>query len=408
MSAGGSRAHAGAPLDDRRVATLEGAGVLARLGTPLDDLLESTGAPVTARRPWLEAWIRCHPGYQPVALVVGDARRRLEAAALLARRRRFGIDEHVALGHGPSDHARLPARTPEAAAELAAALVRHLASGRRAWRLVVRHLPCADPVAERVACAIGNAELVAGDAAPALRFGPDRSLRACVSRNHHQQVRRMANRLARDGLEPSIEHLRQEPAIRAALPELEEVCRRRDFALRGHSRLEQSGSLRFFREVILCHAARGEVELTSVRLRGRLAAYTLCFLDRGVRRMWSCRLAPEFARYGVGRLANDAALRLALADPGCAAFDWMRGEEPYKSGMSNDVEELHDLLAWSSPALKTVLHARRRLRDRLRELAARHAAVRRAWSAARQFQAAGRRRWRVLFGPVGPSAEDPG
>ena len=147
----------------------------------------------------------------------------------------------------------------------------------------------------------------------------------------------------------------------------------------------------FFHQVIAVHAARGEVELTTVRLSGELAAYVLCFLDRGVYRMWNCRLAPKWVRYGVGRVGNDAALRCALEDPGCREFDWMLGEEPYKFSMSNLLKRSEDLLAWSSVGVKTVFDMRRRLRDRAKQAASQHEWLQAALMLTRQVQSAGLR-----------------
>lgn len=388
--------------DARLQATLlTGADVLERLGRPLDVLLDETGAPVTARRRWLATWVRCYPEYSPLAFAVASGDGQLEAAALLARRARVGFDEIVALGHGPSDLACLPARSSEAAAVLAAAIVDHLRARRRRWRLLVRQLPQGDAVAERIACALDGAELASGDVSPAVRFGPDRKPRSYVSGNHHRDIRRLANRICREVSAPAVEHLRDERAIEATLPEVEEVSVRRDVSKRGRSNLDRGSHRRFFREVILDHAARGEVDLTTLRIGGVLVAYTLCFLDRGMYRVWSCKISPDWVRYGFGRLANDVALRHALADPASVGLDWMRGDEPYKFSMSNHVERAQDLLAWSSPAMKALLFPPRRMRDRLRELAQEHHGFHELLRSIRRLQSAGRRAWQAVAGRIG-------
>jgi CelD/BcsL family acetyltransferase involved in cellulose biosynthesis len=380
---------------------ITGADALERLGRPLDALLEDTAAPVTARRTWLATWVRCYPEYSPLAFSVTSGDGRLEAVALLARRARLGFDDFVALGHGPSDLARLPARSTEAAVVLAATIVAHLRNRDRRWRLLVRQLPRDDAVAQRIARALAGAELASGDVSPAVQFGPDRTPRSYVSANHHRDTRRMANRIFREVSAPVIEHLRGEEEIRTTLPEVEEVSVRRDVSVRGRSNLDRGSHRRFFREVILDHAARDEIELTTLRIGGVLVAYTLCFLDRGMYRVWSCKISPDWVRYGLGRLANDAALRHALGDPASIGLDWMRGDEPYKYSMCNHVERAQDLLAWSSPSVKTILHARRRVRDRLRELAAKHREFQEVLQSTRRLQSAGRRLWRVLAGRFG-------
>ncbi len=378
-----------------QVRTLSGAGVLAQLGPELDELHAATDAPVTARRPWLAAWMRCHPEYEPLALVVHDGAR-LEAAALLARRQRRLLSEFFALGTGLSDQVRLPARAPESARELARALLALLGSVPGAWHLRLRHLPPGDPVAGAVAAGLSAAELAPGDPSPTLRFGAERTLRAHVSKNHHQQVRRMLNRMRGEGLAPELAYLRTPPEVERVLPQVLDVCIRRDVELRGMSLFERPGARAFFREVLLAHAARGELELTTLCLRGRLAAYVVCFLDRGAHRMWNCRLDPEWGRYGVGRVANNAALERALADPAAGEFDWMRGDEPYKLSMSNHVERALDLWAWSTPTVRHALDSKRRLKTLVKGVVSEHEWLQPAFDASRRLKSAGRRARRAL------------
>jgi CelD/BcsL family acetyltransferase involved in cellulose biosynthesis len=377
------------------VKVFSGVDVLDRLGPALDDLHASTVTPVTARRPWVSTWIRCTPDYEPLAIVIEGALERLEAAALLASKKRQVLTEFVALGHGPSDQVCLPARSLEAAAALGRAVAEYLRARSGHWRLVVRNLPSEDPVARKIADELGCAQVLPGDPSPALRFDAGRSLRSYVSRNHHQQVRRMVNRMSREGLVPVIGHLRDADEIRAILPELEAVCRQRDVELRGRSYLDGSEGEAFFRQVILEHAARGEVELTTLRLKDELAAFVLCFLDSGVYRMWNCRVSPEWSRYGAGRVANNAALERALADDAAVEFDWMRGEEPYKASMSNHVARAQDLLAWSSPALRAFLDGPRRLKTTVKRVVVENEWLRPAVAAGKRLQSAGRRRTRA-------------
>lgn len=351
---------------------LIGADLLERLGPRLDELHAATRAPVTARRPWLATWVRCHPGYEPLALLVESGVHELAGAALLARRKQRLVTEFVALGSGLSDQIRLPAKDPASAELLARAVIEQLRACPGAWRLTVRHLPPGDPVVARIAAQLPCAELAVGDASPTLRFDAGRALRAYVSKNHHQQVRRMLNRMSSEGFSPLIEHLRERAAIAAVLPEVVDVCLQRDVGLRGDSFLDRSNAAAFFPEVILEHAARGEVELTTLRLRGELAAYVVCFLDGGAYRMWNCRLAPAWSHYGAGRVANNAALEHALADASATEFDWMRGAEPYKLSLSNRVEHAQDLRAWSSPALRSVLDSRRRFKSLVKRAASEH------------------------------------
>ena len=373
-----------------RLEVIEGPRVLDDLSTLLDELHAATATPVTARRPWLQTWLSCFCDYQPLAFVL-RMENRLGAAALLAQRRRLGITEIVALGHGPSDQTRFPCRTADAAVALSRGIASHLLSRPGPWRLVVRHLPMHDPVAIALRGELPRAVLMDGEVSPTLRFGHDRGLRGYVSRNHYQQVRRMTNRMEREHLAPEFDHLHEASTVASVLPELEEVCRKRDAMMRRRSQLDDPSFGAFFRRVILEHAERGEVELTTLRLEGELAAYVLCFVDNGSYRMWNCRFAPKWAHLGPGRVANNQAVEHALTEGGCSEFDWMLGDEGYKSSMANHLEPSQDLLAWSSPTLRAILDSPRRLLLTLKGLKDRHEPLERAWNATKQ--ASQRIRW---------------
>jgi CelD/BcsL family acetyltransferase involved in cellulose biosynthesis len=372
-----------------------GPDVLDVLGARLDELHLACAAPITARRTWLTTWLGCHPRHEPLALWAENAGQ-LEGAVLFARRERRFASEFVALGSGLSDQVRFPARSLSAAEALASAVAQRLHAHPRPWYLTVRHLPEGDPLATRLAAELPNSELTRGDASPTLRIGAERATRAHVSKNHHQQVRRMHNRLRSEGLEPRIEHLRAPAAIAALLPAVERVCIERDAELRGVSMLDREPMRSFFPRVLLAHAERGEVELTTLHLGAELAAYVVCFLDQGSYRMWNCRLAPAFGRFGVGRIANHAALERALADPKACEFDWMRGAESYKLSMSNALVHAADLRAWSTSALRALLDGKRRLKVFVKGLVAENAWLVPAVETTRRLKFAGRKRRRAM------------
>jgi CelD/BcsL family acetyltransferase involved in cellulose biosynthesis len=200
----------------------------------------------------------------------------------------------------------------------------------------------------------------------------------------------MHNRILREGLSVDIAHLRKAVDIAAVLGEVEMLCHARDVQTRGWSALGNGSAGPFFRSVVLDHADRGEVDLTTLRLDGHLAAYVLCFLDGGAYRMWSTRVAPAWLRYGAGRLANNAALEHALSDQHCTSFDWMRGDEGYKRSMANHIEQAQDVLAWSSLPVRAVTDAPRRLKALAIDSAERHPTVRRVLPHARRLYHAGR------------------
>ena len=363
-----------------------GVRALEALGDRLDELHAATDVPVTARRPWLDAWIRSYPRYEPWAVVVEGPGGTLEAAAPLARRRRGPLTEIVAVGEGPSDYARLPARNESAAAALATSLAHRLGRLGGSWQLRINFLPEGDPAAARLADLLPWAWVVPGDQAPKLRFQVDRRLRAHLSRNSWQRERKAWNRFAHDGLHPVMERLDAPDAVLAVLEEIESVRRRRDARLGRRTLIDTGPGMSFWRNVLIEHARRGELHVFGLRVEGRLAAYSVCFLDGKSFRFWDGRVDPDWERFSAGFLVNLAALRWALADPRLSEFDWMRGGEPYKLQMSTEVVPTENLLAHSSAGVAGLLGAPVVLKARLRPLAERHPALLRTWNAVKELR----------------------
>lgn len=339
---------------------------LSRLARELDDLHALTHAPVTARRPWLQTWLDSYTAYEP--LLVGVRRDdRLEAAAPLALLPRRTHIRVVAMGHGPSDEARIPARDAQAADALGRAVAAALRGLGSRHSVELRHLCRDEPSLGTIAAHLQHAAIEPGDVSPRLTVGRDRTLRSYVSRNHHQQRRRLLNRITNAGLRLDLQQRSTPEEIAQILPDVRALCRERDVAIRGHSRLDEPAYSHFFDEVTARHAALAAVNLTTLSLDGDLAAYVLCFRDGPTWRMWHARVRPRWLEYGPGRLATDAAVEAALSDPACVEFDWMRGGEPYKYSLSDHTYRSVDLFASSSTTAwwfaSTSRDARRRARD---------------------------------------------
>ena len=191
-------------------------------------------------------------------------------------------------------------------------------------------------------------------------------LRQHVSSSHHKGISRIRNRMVREGLRPEVEHLYDVDRITAVLPAVEQAFRRRDAVLERACALDRPEPRDFFRHVIAQHAARGTACLTTLSLEGELAAYVLCFVDGPAYRMWHPRFDPRWERYSPGKLAMDESIAHALAQ-GATEYDFMRGQERYKSSYANHLPRALDLFAASGPvvgvATSTALSLRTRMRD---------------------------------------------
>ena len=330
-----------------RLRELAGATALEACAADYDALCDAVRAPVTARRAWLQTWADCYPDWEPWVFVVDDAAGPVAAAAL-ARSRRAGFVRVVGLGHGPSDEARLPAVDQAAAVRLADGVTAALGRLGRPWQLHVEQLPPADPAPAALAARLPVGRVVAGDGMPQITVHPSRELRRHVSRNTRSALAKARNRIAAAGLEERLVWTSDPAAIAAAMPELAAVHRARDHSLGRRSDHDDPRAARFHREVLLRHARAGEVELLTLRLGDRLAAYVAAFCDGAALRVWDNRLEPSFAHLSAGRIANAEAVAHVVADQRYAVLDWMRGEESYKLSNATTVVPTCDVWGFSS------------------------------------------------------------
>ena len=111
---------------------------------------------------------------------------------------------------------------------------------------MIRHLPQDDPVSTVLADRLPHVLVVPGSVSPVTRFTEDRNVRAHVSRNHYQQVKRMRNRIVREGLRLDIAHPTKVDDVAAVLDEVETLVHARDLQARGWSSLRDRSAGLFF------------------------------------------------------------------------------------------------------------------------------------------------------------------
>lgn len=329
----------------QHVRHLTGADALRTCADGYDALAGQTGAPVTARHTWLQTWADCFPHWTVWIPVVEDDGA-LVAAAPLARRRQGGVLVVRGIGFGRTDDVRLPVRDDDAARRLADAVHDGLA-GRGPWVLEVEQLPEHEAGVRALAGRLPHARIRPGDGMPTVRV-TERDLNRYLSKNTRKALAKIENRLAAAGLVPEQRWISDPGEIVAVLPELARVHRLRDEAMGRRTDHSDPCAARFYQQVVRRHAARGEVQVLTIRLGGQLAAYVLGFVDGTALRSWDNRLAPDFAPYSAGRLANTEALRHVVMSPELDELDWMRGEEPYKLQSATEVVPRVTLTAASS------------------------------------------------------------
>jgi CelD/BcsL family acetyltransferase involved in cellulose biosynthesis len=351
-----------------------GRTALLDIGPAYDALCLQTRIPVTARRLWLQAWADSYTDWEPwvVAVYDGDD---LVACAPLARRRSGPLTRVVGMGHGPTDDFRLPARDAAAAAQLAESIVTSLTAS---WLLILDQVPATDAGVAALATRLPDAQLRPGEGMPVVRI-TERDESHYLSKNTRKALAKIRNKLAAAGIEPEIRWETDPASIRAALPELSRVHQARDHALGRRSDHADPRAAAFFETVIGRHADAGAVELLTVRMRDELAAYVCAFRDGTALRSWDNRLAPEWADYSAGRIANTEALLRVVRSPDLDELDWMQGEEPYKLQSATEVVPASVLVAWSSASVRRMHSTVERAREAKRE----SEVLTRAWWAVR-------------------------
>lgn len=342
--------------DARDAATLAvqflcGPTLLDDLGADLDDLHRAAATPVTTRAPWVKAWVAAYAPMDPWAVTVRDGRTgRLDGAALFAVRAGEGCDEITPLGRRQLDRGTMPARTPAAAHALGTALAARVSSRPRPWTLRLGQLPAGDRVAAAVARRLPGARILPGLPIPKVEVGPGTSTADLLGKGLRKQLRKARNRVADDGITMAIDFASGSVEVDSLLDEVERTHRAREHHAMRVSDLESSPGLRFWRNVILDHARRGEVEIATLRLEGELAAYVVSLLDGGAYRVFDGRLAPAWSRYSPGRLLETATLERAVADRRYDELDWMNGCASEKLLTTNGADPTEHLVA-ASPGM---------------------------------------------------------
>jgi CelD/BcsL family acetyltransferase involved in cellulose biosynthesis len=367
-------------MTDLTASTVRGLDGLRRLGPELDDLHARVGAPVSTRTLWLMTWAETHPAYEPICVVVRSAER-VEAAAVLAKRRVLGCDLVVGAGHTLSDRIWLPARDDASARALVEAVAAFLETLTRPWFLDLRQLPVDDPVATQLLALVPSGELRDGMPLVQTRFTRGRRTEDYTNKRHQRGIRQAQRQLSSDH-EWSFTWIRDPVEIQRILPEIEVLRRARDESLRRIGELDRGGGGEFWRRLV--PASAGTVEVVTLVVDGRLAGYCVCLRDGDALRAWDSRAASAYLEYWPGNLILAEVLRASFADPGIQWVDWLRGESEYKQRLATGVERAQDLRAWSSPAARRTYELLERTRAELAALKNRSDRLARRWLALRR------------------------
>jgi hypothetical protein len=308
-----------------QITILKGWPALYPFEPAVEALHQIAGTPVTARLAWWRSAITSGRGAVPVLLTLpapGDA---IRAAALVAVHDQGGAWQ-ITSGRPHSDDAwEVTALSPGARRTLLNELAGFARELGGPWQLALTglrdgsdaawladQLPGGRAVPAPSVPAIG---FTAGEVAfgPGIRSGLDRS----------------SQRIRQHALSEQIQFERDPARLARLRDEIEAVHLARDHDAGRPSDLDDTEGVAFWRSVYDLHAARGELEVGTLRLDGHLAAYVIALVDRAVYRVFDGRFAPPWRRYSPGRRLEAAVVDHARRE-GFGVLDWMSSVAPEK------------------------------------------------------------------------------
>jgi len=328
-------------------------------GRIVDRFHDDVTANISARRPWMLAWRESHSDWEPRTLGLFGDDGELRAIAPLVRRRQAGLLQIRCLGHTGLDHCPVLGRTAEDAVDLADAVAGWLDRLRWPWKLNLPQLPAGSVFAARLIQRLAVATSAAGVDRPVVILGAEPDRDSHVSRNQRQAEVKARNRASHAGLSLQQAWITDPSTIADRMTEVRAVHRARDLQLRGTSGLDDPDEGRFYDALVRRHLDR--MELLEIRLDGDLAAFVLWIRQDGVRLVFDNRVAAGWTNYSAGLIANNEALRTAVADPGVVCLDWGAGVQRYKLSSCNKVFPHEQLTAWSSRTVRLWLGGIHRL-----------------------------------------------
>ena len=338
---------------------------MIRVAWPTDERAADTWESLRRRAPteslfmtpdWLETWCRHLGSGHPLVFGIEDAGE-IVALAPIDRTWVGGLAVLRPLGLGVSDYFDLllppePERRQRAVAAFADALVER--SG--AWdALDLRGIPAESAtVAELVAAASERGmrhAVVPGYARPGISLDGtwDQLLDARPGRFRYN-LRSRLRRLSERGT-VSFRTVSRPSEVRWAMVALTELHARR---WRGqHTSTifsSSSAARRFYAEAARRYAERGMLDLTLLEVDGRPVAGSLGFVDGETYYYYLPAWEPELAPLAPSSLLLAHLIERAY-ERGLTRFDFMLGDEPYKSRWATEERETVNLVI-SSPTLR--------------------------------------------------------
>ena len=308
-----------------RVTTLRGWRAMRPLESAVEAISRAAGLPVTARLAWWRAAMAADPGTVPLLLALRGHGGTLMAAALVALHDEDGDRRITSVRPHTDDVWDIAAVSAGARHMLLAALAGYAAGLDGPWRLTLTGLR--DGVeASWLAGQLPDGRAVPAPSVPGIGFTRDEVPLAPGIRSG---LDRSGRRIRRHALTETIRFERDPARLARLRGEIEAVHQARDHDAGRVSDLDHQAGLAFWRSVYNQHAARGELEVATLRLDGHLAAYVVALVDSAVYRVFDGRFAPKWRLYAPGRRLEAAVVEHARRGS-FPELDWMSSVAPEK------------------------------------------------------------------------------
>jgi hypothetical protein len=335
-----ARADGPADVSPGLTEVVDGRAAVDALLPAYDRLARRCRLPVTAREPWLRAQLDADPAASPWAVVVRGADGGLLAAAVLLDPSGTADAAHpvVLAGGGQGYRAGVAMVDPSAARRLGAALAAELRRRAPGRPLQLGPLPD-DELTRWLAGALG-ADVSPCDAVPWVRTDRGGDVGDYLSHGMRKTLRKSRNRMDADGLSPRFTFTDRPDDITGLLPAMEDAFRGRDREHGLPCLLDTPAGLRLWRARVLRLLDAGCLEVATLTVDDRLAAYVLGVQGDDRYGVLEGRFVTALARYAPGRLLEAAVLERVVEDPRLAGLDWMTGVAPETLLAANDAEPL--------------------------------------------------------------------
>jgi len=170
-------------------------------------------------------------------------------------------------------------------------------------------------------------------------------------RGHLDTLRNLRNRLARECGRPEVVLLAK--GIEGHLDGFL-ACYRQRRKAKGEKDpfIAQPERLPFLLSVVQDFEQQGKARLALLRCGETIVAYQLDWVEDGVWYFYHPAFEASYARYSPGRILLLETLKIAFADAQIREFNFMRGDEEYKTQFADQTEAYVSIRVWNRRSLR--------------------------------------------------------